>query len=813
MVGSRVAPNLLMLFLIVGGLFVTTRIKQEVFPAFELDMVTVSVPYPGASPEEVEQGVVLPIEEAVRGLEGIEEVSAKASENLGVVRLELLSDSDKERTQQEIQQAVDQIRTFPLDAEEPTVSLVARRRGVLRLVLYGNTSERTLRELAEEVRDRLLTDPQITQVEVVGGRAFELHVEVPEDELRAHRLTLQQIAQRLAAGSVELPGGSIKTKGGELLVRVRDRRDWAQQFAEVPIATLPGGSVVKLGDIAKVNEGFEDVERYARFDDQPSISIDVFRVGEQTPIGVSDAAREVMLASEATLPDGIRWEVRNDRSDYYRGRLSLLVKNATLGLILVLIVLGLFLELRLAFWVTMGIPTSFLGALVFLLGMDVSINIISMFAFIVALGIVVDDAIVAGENIYEYRRRGMSFVQAAIQGAKDVAVPIAVSILSNIIAFLPLLFVPGTLGKVWKVIPVVTITVFIISWVESLLVLPAHLAHAPPEPANPGPLRRLQQRCARGLERFVERVYAPFVNGLLRWRWLTMALGLAALIVAWGYVAGGRIGVILMPRVESDVSVVTAVLPVGSPAERVESVRRQLSAAARDVAAEHGGHQLSRGVYSQVENNTVEVTMYLTEPEVRPMSTTAVTKLWRKRVGAIAGLRSMRFEADRGGPGSGAALTIELSHRDIPTLERASKALAARLSEFPNVTDVDDGRNAGKRQLDFRLLPAGASLGLTSTDIGRQVRNSFYGAIALRQQRQRNELTVLVRRPEQERASEYDIETLMIRTPSGSDVPLREVAEVVRGRSFTDITRRDAPKSCVRSTLACCRSWASAFQG
>ncbi len=794
MVKSRVAPNLLMLFLIVGGLLSSLKIKQEVFPEFDLDLVTVSVAYPGASPEEVEQGIVLPVEEAVRGLDGIEEVTAIANETVATVNVELIRGADHARVHQDIQQRVAQIRTFPDDAEDPIVTLGSRRRGVLSLMLHGPADERTLRDIAEDVRDRLLAHGSITQIDVVNVRAFEIHVEVPQDTLRAHGLTLADVAARIQAASVELPGGSVETRGGELMLRVKDRRDWARQYAEIPIVSLPGGAVVRLRDLASIGEGFEDVDRYAFYGEHQTIQLDVFRVGDETPIGVSDAVVEVMEETEALLPDGVSWVIHNDRSLYYKQRLSLLLKNAFLGLVLVIVVLGLFLELRLAFWVTLGIPTTFLGSLIFLLGMDVSINIISLFAFIIALGIVVDDAIVAGENIYEQRQRGVSFARAAVRGAKDVAVPIGVSIISNVIAFLPLLFIPGVLGKIWKVIPVVVITVFMLSWVESLLVLPAHLAHdrRRAEGERPGLSERVTNACTRALGWFVARVYAPLLSRALSFRWLTFATCLAALILAAGFVAGRRVGVIFMPRVEADVAVVTAVLPFGSPKERVEEVRQLLAQTGAEVIERHGGEALAEGVASTVNDNVVEVTMFLTDPEIRPLSTTEVTDRWRELTGPLLGLRTLRFEADRGGPGSGLALTIELSHRDIETLDRASEALAAALAEFPNVKDIDDGRAEGKEQLDFKLKPSGESLGLTSAEVARQVRNAFYGAIATRQQRGRNEVTVLVRRPAAERASEFDIESLLIRTPSGTDVPLREVAEVSRGRSYTAIKRRDA---------------------
>jgi len=785
MVHNRVTPNLVMLFLLLGGFFMTTRIKQEVFPEFDLDQVTVSVIYPGASPEEVEQGIILAVEEAVRALDGVDEVTAQASEGLGVVAIELLEGADGQKVYQDIKQEVDRIRTFPEEAEEPQVVLEVHRHEVLDLQLYGDTSEWALRNLAEEVRDRLLQEPDITQVDLLGARNYEVHVEVAQDTLRAYGLTLEEIARRIDATAVEVPGGGVKTEGGEILVRFKERRDWAKEFARVPIITTPSGSVLFLGDIATVRDGFEDTDNIATYDGRNAIGLGVYRVGHQTPIGVSDAVHRAMDRIAADLPPGIHFAIKRDRSDIYRQRLELLLKNAFIGLVLVLSLLGLFLEFKLAFWVTMGIPTSFLGGLLFLPGMGVTINMISMFAFIIALGIVVDDAIVAGENIYEYRQRGMNFVDAAIEGARDVLLPITFSILTNIVAFLPMLFIPGVIGKIWKVIPLVVITVFAISWLEAILILPSHLAHtrSKPHARVTATLHGWQQAFSGLLSRFIHEIYGPFLALTLRWRYLTLAVGLAVLTIVVGYVRSGRIGMILMPRVESDESVVTAVLPYGSPLSRTTSVRDRLVAAANEIAAEN------------ITDNRVEVTAYLTDPDIRPMTTAAVTRLWRERVGQIPGLESLQFQSDRGGPGSGAALTVELSHRDIGVLERASAALAEQLSEFPNVKDIDDGYTPGKEQLDFRLKPEGRSLGLTSREVARQVRNAFYGAEALRQQRGRNEIKVMVRLPEARRVSEHDVERLLIRTPSGRDVPLMQVAEVERGRAYTNITRRNGRRT------------------
>lgn len=794
MAHNRVTPNLLMLVLLFGGLFTSWTIKEEVFPDFTLDQVDINVEYSGASPEEVEQGIVLAIEEAIRGVEGIEEITATAGEGSASVSAELSSDADVMRVYQDIQQEVDAITTFPEDAEEPQVSLASRQREVLGVAVAGPVSDWILREVAETVRERLLLQPDITQLEMRGERDYEVQVEIDRDTLRRYNLTLADIATTIDNSSVELPGGSLETRGGEILLRVKQRRDWAAEFARIPIVTTDSGGYLTLDQIATVRDGFEDDDSSQKFNGSPSIILDVYRVGEQTPSQVASATRTVIADITPELPPGVSLTIEHDMSEVYQQRLELLLKNAFLGLALVLIVLGAFLEFKLAFWVTLGIPTSFLGAFLFLPSMDVSLNMISMFAFIVALGIVVDDAIIAGENIYERRQQGMGNLAAAIAGAREVSMPIAFSILTNLVAFMPLYFIPGTMGKVFQVIPVVVSAVFLISWVEALVILPAHLGHSRPGHYNPLArwLHDRQQYVANGLNRFVERYYRPLLVVSLRNRYLTVAIGIAVLSVVLGYALSGRMGFTLMPRVESDRAIVTATLPYGSPLEKVQQVETRLVNAIEQVAAEVGRDQLLKSIDTNIAENVSSIRLTLHDEGIRPIEAGEVTRRWRAAVGPLPEVESLRFESDLGGPGRGAALTVELSHNNIDTLDEASASLAQKLAELPLVTDIKDGFSPGKRQLDFALLPEGRSLGLTAEDVARQVRNAFYGAEALRQQRGRNEVKVQVRLPEAQRISEYDIEQFRLKTPDGGWVPLVEVARIKQGHAYTSIERRDA---------------------
>jgi len=801
MAGNSVAANLLMVVFLIGGLIWSMQIKQEVFPDFDLEYVTVSVAYPGASPAEVEQGIVLAVEEALSGLDGVKEVTASAREGSGTVTVEMIEGHNIQKLSQDIQNEVDRITSFPDEAEEPTVRIMSHRRQVISLVLYGDQEEKVLRETAERVRDGLLQNPDITQVDLEGARNLEITIEVPQSTLQAYGLTIANVAKKVRESVVELPGGGLKTERGEILVRMKERRDYGAEFSRIPVITSTQGTQVLLEDIATVADGFEDTDHYATYNGKPAIMVDVYRVGDQTPITVADAVMEYVETLRHALPPGIAVDIMNDFSDVYRQRLNLLLRNGYMGLALVLILLGLFLEVRLAFWVTMGIPISFLGAVLFLPHAGVSINMMSMFAFIVALGIVVDDAIVVGENIYSYRERGYPFLKAARAGVHEVAMPVIFSILTNIVTFLPLMFVPGIMGKIFKAIPVVVILVLVISLIESLFILPAHLGHQK-ERMQWGPflrLFRMQQWFSDRFIRFVRNIYGPLLGRALDWRYLTIAVGFVVLAVTLAYVKSGRIGITLMERIESDYAQAEAVLPYGSAVERTEAVQRLLVRAARELAEKYGGTRLVKGIYTYVGasingssgSHTCSVKVFLTPPDERPLVTGEFVALWRKKVGVVAGVDSLNFKSYGGGPGSRAAMSIELSHRDLAVLEKAGADLAESLSHFPKVKDINDGFSPGKEQIDFTIRPEGRALGLTAQAVAAQVRDAFYGEEVLRQQRGRNEVKVVVRLPAEDRASEYSLEELMLLTDKGRQVPLREAVAMKRGRAYTSIDRRN----------------------
>lgn len=807
MARNSVAANLLMTVLIVGGLYMMMSVvKQEYLPNTEPDTATVRVASPGATPADVEQSLVLVMENAVSGLDNIDDISGTASEGSGSLVLEIGTDKDVQATFNDIQAAIDGITTFPEDAEEPVVALSVRRRPVLDVMLFGDTDDLSMRMAAEHVRTALLQNEEITRVEIEDERDLEIRIEISESVLRSYNLTLGEIARTVRDTALDRSGGTIETSGGDLLLRMADRREDLADFATIPILNDSRGTVLRLGDIAELKRSFGDESSSVTFNGLPARVIKVFRVGDQTPIGVSDAVQAALPGAMQTLPGAFEAIVLNDRSENFKGRKDLLLKNGMVGLSLVLILLSVFLNIRLAFWVALGIPTAFMGAMLLLPTTDVTINLVSMFAFIVALGIVVDDAIVVGENIYEYRQKGMRYMEAAIRGAQDIAVPLSFSIITNIVAFIPLAMAGGWIGKIFYAIPVVVSLAFIMSWIEALFILPAHLSHGDGKKfrfywpvswlvlllswIERRVLGPLQWVFAGGLAWVTRHLYGRLIRLAVNWRYVTIAICAAVFAIALAYVMSGRMGFGLFPPVPRDYAKAVVNMPVGAPSEVTLDARDRLIEAAKKVVAANGGDDLSIGIEASVDGTEADVRVYLKPPEVRPMQTREFVSAWREATGDIPSARSLQFESSWGGPG-GTNINVRLSHPDTSILGDAAAALASELSEYGPVRDARDGFSPGKAQLEFTLTEAGRSLGLSSAAVATQVRAAFFGVEALRQQDGRNEITVRLIRPEDERRSQADIESMLIRTPDGGSVPLFEVARVINSRADSTITREE----------------------
>lgn len=814
---NKVAANMLMIVILVGGVASMLRMRQEVFPEFDAGLITVRVPYLGASPEEVEEGVVLRLEEAIAGVEGIKRIRGVAAEGQGTVTAELEDYVDQRTILSDIEAAVSRIEAFPQETEEPIISEVSNRTQVMSIVLFGDVPERTLKELIEGMRDELTALPNISQVDISGVRRYEISIEVSEEALRRHQLTFEQVAAQVRRASLDLPGGSIETEGGEILLRTKGQRYRGGQFEDLTLITRNDGTVLRLGDVASVRDGFEDTDIVSFFDGKPAAVLKVYRVGEQDALEVAGIVKSYVEEQRDLLPAGVSIDIWFDQSHYLSERIDLLVRNAYIGLILVFICLTLFLNPKLAFWTTMGIPISFMGGFWLLPQFGLTINMISLFAFIVVLGIVVDDAIVVGENIFSYRQQGMDPVEAAVRGVREMATPVVVAILTTVVAFMPLLFTAGEIGKIVSVIPVVVIAVLIVSLVEALLILPAHLS-GPRRQYVPGPLSRIHSRVHAGLDWFIQHPYMRTVHWAVQWRYATVALGIALFAITVGIILGGHLKFVFFEDIDSDNVLAELTMPQGTPVDQTTIVVERIEAAAERVLkrlqSEHGEPEwspfkhISTNVGSQpfrrlisgptasnwttVSESTAhlaEVNIELVSSENRDIPAAQVESLWRQETGEIAGVSSLVFQSSFFSAGS--AIDVEVSHPDFETTLQVSEQLKERLGDFQGVSDIEDSFLPGKQEIRLSVKDEGHTLELTLADLARQVRNAFYGAEAQRIQRGRDDIRVMVRYPESQRRSLSDIETMRVRLGDGTEVPFRAVAQVAVGRGYAQLDRTD----------------------
>ncbi len=802
MASNPVAANLLMVVLMIGGIIVASQVRREVFPYFEVTMVTVSVTVSGATPEEMEKSVAQAIEEAVQGLDGVEETTASITTGSASVVIEGADSVDGNVLLQDVKAAVDRITTFPVDAESPVVSLASSRRDAIELILAGDASDASLRYWGDIVKEELINDPAITQVELEGVQDHEVWVEVSQDTLRRYGLTMQDIASAIGTGAVQQGGGRLNAASGDILLRLNERRDYAADFANIAVRTNADGSRLLLDDIATVSDTFDDTRKWSEYNGKKALSIEIYSLGNEDPSDVAAATMRIMQKYNEIMPGDLRLYEQKNMAEVYEQRKELMTKNALMGVGLVFLCLSIFLRPSLAFWVSLGIPVSVLGAFWFFTPFGISLNVISMFAFIITLGIVVDDAIVVGENVSAWLERGVEPLEAAIKGTKEVAGPVTFSVLTNMISFMPMLFIPGTMGKVWMVIPLIVIAVFICSLIESVYVLPAHLSKLKPRTAEgnsyakkkgsilTAPFRAFsawQERFSNRFMHFVEHSFGPFVGRVLEKRYVTVATGLAILFFTVGFVASGRMGFDLMPRVESDYAFAQATVPAGTSRAELHRVKNAMVDSAKQVVAAHGGDALSTGIQAEVRDTKIMIFVHLVDPDVRPISTEEVTNLWREATGVIPGVESLVMQADRGGPGSGSGLTVRLSHRDTAVLEKAAEDLGNILATYNGVGDVDYGTSRTMRQFDVRLTPLAERLGFTAQEVSSQLRYAFEGVTALRQQRGNSEVTVRVRLPEDDRTRESTFEELVLRTPSGQEVLLRDIAVIEDGRADSTI--------------------------
>ena len=826
---NPVASNLLMILLLLGGAFGAITTNQEEFPNFDIKVVNVRVVYLGAAPVEVERSVCIRVEEAIEGLEGIDKLRSTATEGICNVTAELLSEADEVGVLNEIKSRVDGINSFPAETEKPIVSKLAVTRRVVQIAVSGDTDERTLKEVARELRDDIAAVDGISQVAVEYIRPYEISVEVSEQELRRYGITLNQVSQAIAQSSLDMPGGTIKTSNGEILIRTTGQAYWGQEFEDVVVLTRSDGTRVTLRDLGIIRDTFEEGDLLARFNGKRGVVVNVSQVGNEDLIEIAEDVRQ--LVDNYPVPEGISLNTWIDTSFELQERMSVLTANAGGGLVLVLVILALFLKFRVAMWVAIGIPVALLGTLAALPFTDINISTMTVMAFILVLGIVVDDAIVVGERIFAQEQTGKPPLTAAVDGTWEVSVPVIFGVLTTVAAFLPLIMVEGRMAGFFSPIGWVVIFALICSVIESQLILPSHLAHrkhSEPTTGLSAAWNRFQGGLANWLQNIASDHYQPFVKKVIQWRYASAAIGLGVLILALSLIASGRVVFGFFPAIEGDRVYAGLELPEGIAAETTLAAAARIEEAALrlndDMTEEFGLSQpLVRNILSSVgqnvdrngpgrpagagRSNIAEIVIDIAPlAERNNISTKLVVTRWREYVGSVSDAVKLTFDADTYSAGS--PIEYQLKGKDVEELREAAEQMKSELSRYDGVFDIRDSFRSGKQEIQLNLLPEARNLGLTLADLAGQVRSAFYGAEAQRLQRGQDDVRVMVRFPESERKSIGNLEDMYIRTPDGSEVPFYSVASFEISRGYSSINRLDGRRTVTvsadvdRSTVA-----------
>ncbi len=809
-VKNPVSANLLMVFLLVMGTLSALRMSRELFPQFTLDLISIAIPYPGASQEEVEEGICVKLENAIEGLEGISQFTSTANENIGTMLIEVDPDFDTLKLKDDIQNEVDRIDTFPEDAEDPRIKEIINKDVVVSMALYGDAPERTLKEIAKQVKDELLSCPEISSVTIAGTRDYEITVEVSEKTLRKYNITMEHIADAIKLGSLDLPAGQIKTATEEITIRTKGQKYTGREFRDIVVLANPDGTMVKLHQIATIIDGFTEDANYAKFNGKRSVSINVYKTPSEDIIKITERVKRYLAEKNASLPEGLRISIWMDFSKMVQDRLDLVINNGLIGLSLVLLTLWFFLDIRLSFWVGMGIPVSFAGALWFMDLTGQSINMISMFGLVMALGMIVDDAIVIGENVYTHIKTGQKPWEAAILGTSEVALPVVASTVTTLAAFYPLFSVEGIMGKFIRVLPLAVISCLCASLIEAIFILPVHLRHTkitPYLPALPFWKRfpKLIRKKTDELTGFIiTRVYAPVYSIALRNRIVLFSMSIAVFLLTIGLFKGGHVEFVLFPKTEEDRLKALITFPYGTSIDKTEAAVEKLENAAWQINEQFQsveGRDTVLDISSQIGNQTgkgsvktgsniAQVMINLLPSEKRKSSSEAVKNAWREKTGKIAGIEALTFEGPRHGPG-GKPIHVTFLGQDFERLEMAAEDLKIKLAGYPGIYDVEDSLRPGKKELRLSLKDEARTLGLSLNDLAQQVRHAFYGAEALRIQRGDDDLKVMVRYPLKERRSVGNLNSMRIQTLKGDKIPLEKVAQIEMEKGYAQIQRQD----------------------
>ena len=825
-VSNKVVSNLLMVLILVTGASTIPGLKMEVFPEIELNIISVTTVYPGATPSDVEQAICIKIEERLQGLDGVKKITSTASESVGSVTVEVIQGEDINDMLDKIKAEVDAIDSFPESIEKPVCRKFAGSNPVISVAVHGNLEDNILNELTENIKEEIDALPDITFTSIVADLETEIAIDIDESALRKYNLTFQQISNSIREWSLNIPSGSIETNEGEILIRSNSQGYSVYDFSEIPIITDQDGSIVFLGDISKIQDTFSDqFELDFLFNGENANLITIFRVGNQNALDVSKAVKEYVEFKSAQLPPDAKLTAWDDEARILSGRIETIVRNAQQGLILVIFVLALFLKPKLAFWVSLGIPISFMGGFWLFAPLNLSINMLSLFTFILVLGIVVDDAIVVGENIALFRERGMEPNEAAVKGAMQVATPVFFAVLTTMVTFAPMLAVEGEIGSIWRIFPLVVISVLIWSLIESLTILPAHLAHSSDKKSKFSYIRRLsrnwekvQTRIVKGLSYVIKNYYKPLLEKAISHPFSALSFAGGIFILTIGILASGFLKFTFFPSVEDDLAIATIEYPSGTPLEVTSEGFSKLEEAAtileNQLLSEFPDQKIVKNRLSTIGylpmltktsrgpgnlnanfagSNMAEVALELAPSETRTISTEQVVRKWRNIMPDIPGVEELSFKSDLFSAGD--PINVQLSSRYMDDLISAKNELKTELIRFPGVFDVSDTYNVGKEEISINLLPAAKNYGVSMMLVASQVRQAFYGLEVQTVQRGRNELKVVLQYPKEKRSSISDLENMMILTPQGSAIPVRQIAELSLGEGLSSIERKNRRRS------------------
>ena len=804
---NSVVANILMLIILGMGVTTAINVRKEAFPSFDAQSVRVSVPFRGGTPEDVERGVSIKIEEALQGIEGIYRIESTSTDNRANVTIEAIEDYPINKLLEDVKIQVDAISSFPEQAENYVITERKRSHNVLRINIHGDVPETVLKELARDLRDELLKLDEINLVSTTGTRDYEISIEVSEAKLRLYNLTFNEVSRAISNNSIDLSGGVVRSNSGDISIRSQSQAYVAEDFAKIPLRTSADGTRIYLSDVAEIRDGFVDQRILSRFDGERSASLQVTMEGNGDIIKTAKVASAFVAsyADKNKLPEDVTITSWNDGSEPIRSRLDLLIGNGMTGVILVLITLALFLNFKLAVWVALGIPISIAGALaLFPVGfIDVSLNQLTAFAFIIVLGIIVDDAIVIGESIYtakeedEKSDKPNHYLKSTVKGVSRVVTPATFGVITTIAAFYPLTQVTGRMGNVFGQIATGVILCLIFSLIESKLILPSHLNHIRTTQAPKNPISRtwvrFQSKIARGLQTFVAKVYQPALRFLIPYRYVTLGAFVAVLILISGLLPSGQLRFVFFPNIFRDSISANLELEQGLPVDYLHENAEMISNALEDTVRElenRSGEKILRHISINASSNTeVSIAAELTSSESRVITTGDVVGAWRKKVQPIAGAKSLNFSGRAGPPGQG--LQIQLMSQSLDELKAGAEAMKEQIATYTGVYDIQDTFDSGRPEIKMELTPSGQAAGFDKRQLANNVRSAFFGDEAQRIQRGRDEVRVMVRYPYEDRTQLDTLREMRVRADDGTAIPFSIVADTSYGASLASIQRAD----------------------